>query len=624
MWKFNEIQSTEDLSFNKSLETFFKMGPEGLIRENIQNSLDAAILNSSSPVKVEISCQKINQKNLPGFDNIQAHIRALKGGNPYSRGTIKHMKRALELKEVLALTFDDTNTRGLKYAGKNNCESDTYCAYAYKKGVHNVDANDEHESIRGGSHGMGKIAANAMSDLSLMYFANCDDKGVQHLGGTIQLIDHEMDGISYRSTGYFTDLKEKEYEPYPNDFGALFEKKTRGLKIIVPFFTSQFNHHEFIRFVCDNFFMSIIENKLIVQLNDQTIDDNNIQDIIADPAIYPKSLQQGVHRNYTALYVSTYLNIKQKEIVIQDKNRENYQFALHLDYNPRIERGRVAIIRRIGMKIKDMKLQNMAKIPFNAVLIPYGEKEDSFLKTLENESHTELTEEHIQDPQTRRNAKTFLSSLHKELCNRVAAAMKASNPTDCKIETKNLIEITEYVFATSIKDSTAIVRISKGDKKKGKALVVTRTNQYKKRENPTQKPEPTRTKKGQKRDKGNGNNNTDKPRPMFALEPEMIHRLVFNNQEVVTIHLSQHEQYYGESSCRIRMNVLDGYGNPLKESLNVSDIYNSALDKLSDTFLTIKKNIIEKISIKEGTIFLMLQWKEGANQALKFSYDIEL
>lgn len=37
-----------------------------------------------------------------------------------------------------------------------------------------------------------KIASNAVSDLHMMYFANCDEEGNKHLGATVQLIEHKL------------------------------------------------------------------------------------------------------------------------------------------------------------------------------------------------------------------------------------------------------------------------------------------------------------------------------------------------------------------------------------------------------------------------------------------------
>ena len=57
----------------------------------------------------------------------------------------------------------------------------------------------------------------------MMYFANCDEEGNKHLGGTVQLVEHKYKDKYYRSTGYFTDIKkiennEERFYPYENTF----------------------------------------------------------------------------------------------------------------------------------------------------------------------------------------------------------------------------------------------------------------------------------------------------------------------------------------------------------------------------------------------------------------------
>ena len=74
--------------------------------------------------------------------------------------------------------------KGLRGAknGQSYRPEDTWGIYAYNKGVHSEEEDSTLEKSRGGSHGIGKIASNATSELHMMYFANCDDEGDKHLG----------------------------------------------------------------------------------------------------------------------------------------------------------------------------------------------------------------------------------------------------------------------------------------------------------------------------------------------------------------------------------------------------------------------------------------------------------
>lgn len=60
-------------------------------------------------------------------------------------------------------------------------------------------------------------------------------------------------------------MKGDVYYPFENTFDPVFSKTTRGLKIVIPFLRQQFQGKEaIIRAVCDNFFVAILENKLVV------------------------------------------------------------------------------------------------------------------------------------------------------------------------------------------------------------------------------------------------------------------------------------------------------------------------------------------------------------------------
>ena len=111
-------------------------------------------------------------------------LKCLEGRNSYTKETISHMLKRVDQEEVRYISFEDINTRGLTGAknGQSHSKKDTWGIYAYNKGVH-FEEMMKYGNKRGGSHGVGKIASNAASDLHMMYFANCDEHGDQHLGG---------------------------------------------------------------------------------------------------------------------------------------------------------------------------------------------------------------------------------------------------------------------------------------------------------------------------------------------------------------------------------------------------------------------------------------------------------
>src|SRR5699024_924438 len=199
-------------------------------------SLDARLHKDYElPVRVTITLDEIERQHLPGIDEAFEHIDALEGQNSYTKETIANMQKRKDIKNVKVITIEDSNTTGLKNAknGQSGNVNDTFGNYAYKKGVHAESSDKDHEISRGGSHGIGKIANNAASSIHLMYFANCDGEYNQHLGGTIQLVEHILDNQGYRATGYYTDVANEStsrYIPFENNNAhPIFKKETQGL-----------------------------------------------------------------------------------------------------------------------------------------------------------------------------------------------------------------------------------------------------------------------------------------------------------------------------------------------------------------------------------------------------------
>ena len=84
-WQFSVIPCIEESTFNKILERFYNFGISGLVRENIQNSLDGKLPGSNEPVIVTIRTGSINKNYIPGLDEIKERIKNLKGQNNYTK-----------------------------------------------------------------------------------------------------------------------------------------------------------------------------------------------------------------------------------------------------------------------------------------------------------------------------------------------------------------------------------------------------------------------------------------------------------------------------------------------------------------------------------------------------------
>lgn len=580
-WQFSAIPCIEESTFNKILERFYNFGISGLVRENIQNSLDGKLKGSDEPVIVTIKTGSVSKNDIPGLDEIKERIKSLKGQNSYTKETIEHMKNKMDDEIVNYISFEDFNTKGLTGAnrGQSNNPKDTWSIYAYNKGVHTEEEDESVEKSRGGSHGIGKIASNAASDLYMMYFANCDADGNKHLGGTVQLIEHKFGDNHYRSTGYFTDVKnigenKTKFYPFENTFHEIFSKDTRGLKIIIPFLRDQFNNEdEIIKSICDSFFIAILENKLRVIVNEETIDKETIKNYIKNERYYAQNVEE-IKKDFTPLYFDTYTEQEPIELNISDL-KDNYNFNLFFNYDTSIVTGRVGIIRTIGMKIEDKKVKNNVRKPFNAVLIPKSIKEDAFLKSLENESHTELSFEHIKDQKIQKNAKKFIANISNEMAKIIENAIKQNNPTDGAMDTKDIIYEVENKFKKDLSKSMPTVKLNTGNKEKTLVKIPTEVPKKKdiRKNKKTNKPRKPAVKRAKPTEQS-----AERETTRYNANPEIVERVVVANNEYVNFDFSSSDDFKKSKLCDISIAVVDGMGNEYANEFDMKKNYESVTD----------------------------------------------
>ncbi|MGL6056807.1 MAG: hypothetical protein ACRC17_00635 [Culicoidibacterales bacterium] len=622
MFQFAPLQSIEEHNFHNVLEDFYKMGIRGLVRENLQNSLDAR-LAADQPVRVKIAFGDIPTAIIPGVNELRARIHCLAGKNQYSQATIKRMQEAIEVQTVKYISFEDSQTKGLTGAqnGQSNDPNDTFGVYAYNKGVHGVESDPEKEKVRGGSHGIGKIASNSASDIYLMYFANCDATGNQHLGGTIQLIEHQYQGAYYRATGYFAEARENQQQqiqkfPYVNHFHEVFAKKTRGLKIIVPFLREGFaDEAEIIKTVCDSFLLAIVEHGLIVEINDKVIDAKTIAMYVEQ--YYPTDVAE-LKKAFTPLYLQTYQQANKQPIEISN-GEQTFHFQLYFNYDEAIPTGRMAIFRTVGMKIADYKVAGNVRKPFNAVLIGGGD-EDVYLKSLENESHTDISTEHIKDAKTKRLANKFIRQLNHELDTIIKAEIKRQNPVDGMIDTSDILYTTEVQFKKQIEKALGAVTINTGKKMMKTTDAATPGKQTKKSERAKKVPG---LQKKQNPPKPNLQVRDDEPKKdRYRVQPNLVQRVMLGEQELLHFDFKQEVAFKKANTCDIAFEIIDGMGQKL--AFDLAHHYVQVVDHKTGQNYPFVANKLCGVTIADGEVHLQIRFKANYNKALKFNYLVEV
>ena len=144
-----------------------------LVRESIQNSLDAAADNSD-PVRVEFKYKTLNSWDFPNFFGLRKHIQGCidyygKKAKPVYEPMLRNFPEDDGLKRHIPfLRVADYNTKGMSYT-PGDTES-TFYAFVRAIGVTVKDDS----GARGGSFGYGKAAYYKMSPFSTVFISTMD------------------------------------------------------------------------------------------------------------------------------------------------------------------------------------------------------------------------------------------------------------------------------------------------------------------------------------------------------------------------------------------------------------------------------------------------------------------
>ena len=265
-WHFAERVGDGDNGPNSAMSQHFQHFPcSALVRESIQNSLDA-VLDSSNPVVVCFDYRSFEKGDYENFFKIEEHIEA--GRLYYSRnptadvvypGMLRYLRNT---NEVGFIRVSDYNTKGMDYVeGQTN---KTFYAFVRSEGV-----SVKQQAGAGGSFGFGKGAFFVMSPINTLIVSTRNSAGECFFEGVTRLCSHMIDGKMYSHMGFYDNNN-----GYPtNDFTRIplpFRREDSGTSIGIMGITKESWNDSIeglIKEVLSNFFVAILRNKLVVYIN---------------------------------------------------------------------------------------------------------------------------------------------------------------------------------------------------------------------------------------------------------------------------------------------------------------------------------------------------------------------
>lgn len=402
IWRFPTTFDGGGLGFNDGGTQLFKDDNiQSLAREVCQNSIDARQRDNNIPAEVEFKTFKIKSEDFPGYQDFAKiihneikHCRSFYNNNKAALEYYQEAEKTLNQKEILCLRISDFNTTGLTFSGTSR--NNNWANLVIHSGTNDKNPED------GGSFGLGKNAMYACSKFGSLFFSTHTIENIKKSECVAKLSYlYDEDGSVVHGLGnyglYSSNRSMEEDKPinalcnldssftrreneYGTDIYILgFELASSDIYSSEEQDLSKFEY-EISSAIIDNYFISILEKKLVVKINDIKITSDNIHDIFNN--IYKK------HPDLFNVNTVDYLEIMKTEtnvfpISIMEPDTPDAELKICLNPN---YHNRIAMVRNTGMKIFDKG--NFPQITiFSGILVLKNKNVNGYFKKMENPAH---------------------------------------------------------------------------------------------------------------------------------------------------------------------------------------------------------------------------------------------
>ena len=401
-WHFGAEGGT-DFGPTDPMKGTFKSTPEiNVVREAIQNSLDAKLRNATGPVRVSFRLSRLSSAEFPAFFELRDHICAALDyykSNRRANEKFPRMIRALSAAgggagdppapEIGVLSIGDRNTTGMAYrAGDTGCPF-----YAFFQSIGVSAAKGEGS---GGSNGLGKNTLFAFSSVKALVVSSKTEDGSVVFQGKSELATHLAPDGSGKKVSKFGVYGLDEREPVTDEslVPVPFRRNEAGTDIhIVGVDDSNPDalRDELVRAVLNHFWLSIRDGMLEVDILGTVLSQETLAEQMR--LRFPDGgAPEGKPSNFTKWNPVPYwravehaeggaANSAREEEILPHAGR----CVVFLDWNAGDLPRRVVFMRKPRMSI--FKQGKLAYPPFAAVFVCLDDKGNDLLKDTEPPDH---------------------------------------------------------------------------------------------------------------------------------------------------------------------------------------------------------------------------------------------
>ena len=281
-WHFEKHTGKAEGPSDAMMQNFKENPYNSLVRESIQNSLDA-VNNENEPVKMVFSFKSINNFDFPSFFDLRKHIQGCIDHFPTNEkakvlygGMLKNFPDERGNHTIDYIRVSDYNTKGMWYKDDRTTDS-PFFAFVRAAGV-----SAKEESFSGGAYGFGKTAYYQISPISTIIVSSRTTDGRLAFEGAASLCTHIIDGEILTSVGYYDNnngfpVRDEDMIPAP------FKRTEPGSDINIMGFKVEDKEEAksaIILATLRNFWLTILRRKLEVVVEGVEINENTLPDLM--------------------------------------------------------------------------------------------------------------------------------------------------------------------------------------------------------------------------------------------------------------------------------------------------------------------------------------------------------
>ena len=312
---------------------------ESLVRESIQNSLDAQAGPGNVPAVVDFQLEDLSVASFNGSElatAIKASINELKPKDEAYRKMFGKAGAQLGTDTIPTLVITDRNTTGVEDDGEADCP---WAALTRGSGESTKQSNNA-----SGSYGIGKAASYLVSDLrTVLYTTSFSVNGEvesRFVGKAILSGHKDQHGNKVTSEGY---LGAPNFKSLSNgDIPAPYRLNEPGLCVRIPGYKASKNWQtDVIRVAIENFFHAITKGELEISVAGQTVNATTISDYGHLLSVRDRHLLRASCLEPVSETIITSIGTVKLRILVHDATHDNiHDVALVRDAGMMITRNR--------------------------------------------------------------------------------------------------------------------------------------------------------------------------------------------------------------------------------------------------------------------------------------------